>query len=324
MDPRRPTLQQVALHAGVSRSTAGAALAGSPRVAQATVERVRDAALALGYRTQPNARQLRTGGPELVSIVLDTRLTHTADGALHPFWSRVLTGFLSRMQAHGWLCAVQLQRPDLPLLPAPAPGVILATGDRGQVSMFVHDTFGQRVFSPVADEHLDGAHMSLHHDFEAIGTACAAYLVDAGCRNVLLLGRSGFAYSDAIVQACLRHLRARGVHARSVPDGENAAVRLHEYLHEGVDGLLDLSAEPGDLQRGLLGHEVVARAPVPGQIVVLSNADGPDPSGLSGIARLSLEGAAVGAMAADYFLAGIENPSDARIPDLPFVIHPPT
>ncbi len=158
---RRPTLQQVALHAGVSRSTAGAALAGSPRVARVTVERVRNAALSLGYRTQPHARQLRQGGPELVSIVLDTRLTHTADGALHPFWSRVLTGFLARMQTSGWLCAVQLQLPDVPLLPAPAPGVILATGDHGQVSMFVHDTFGQRVFSPVGHDEADAQHLSL-------------------------------------------------------------------------------------------------------------------------------------------------------------------
>jgi hypothetical protein len=157
--------------------------------------------------------------------------------------------------------------------------VILATGDRGQVSMFVHDTFGQRVFSPVGALQADAGLLSLHHDFEAIGKACAQYLLDAGCRNVLVLGRTGFAYSDSITDACIRVLRANAVVAQSIPGGDNAAVRLHEYLHEGVDGLLDLSAEPGDLQRGLLGQEVVARAPLPGQIVVLSNADGTDPSG---------------------------------------------
>lgn len=318
---RRPTLQQVALHAGVSRSTAGAALAGSPRVAVTTLERVRDSAVALGYRTEPHARHLRQGGPESVSIVLDTRLTHGSDGAFHPFWSRVLTGFIAHMQTSGWLCTVQLHHPGVPLLPTPAPGVVLATGDHGQVSMFVHDTFGQRIISPVEGEPHDGLHLCLHHDFDAIGRACADYLSGAHCRSVLLLGRTGFAYSDSILTACRRHLATLGVQAQEVPPGQNAAVRLHDFLHDGIDGVLDLTAEPAALARGLHGHEIVASDPEPGQLVVVSNADGADPTTLPKMARLSLEGHAVGEMAADYFLSGIDGQA-AAIPDLPFVIHP--
>jgi hypothetical protein len=73
----------------------------------------------------------------------------------------------------------------------------------------------------------------------------------------------------------------------------------------------------------LLGHEIVVGNPLPGQIVVLSNADGTDPSGASPIARLSLEGHRVGELAAAFFLAGVDDPNSAPIPDLPFVIHPP-
>lgn len=257
-----------------------------------------------------------------MSVVLDTRLTHTTDGALHPFWSRVLTGFLARMQARDWLCVVQLQHPGVPLLPAPSPGVVLATGDKGQVSMFVQDTFGQHVVSPVDGRATDAMHLCLHHDFDAIGAACAHHLSRAGCGSVLLLGRTGFAYSDAILAACRAQLEDLGVPTQVVAPGDNAAVRLHEYLHDGIDGLLDLSGEPADLQRGLVGHTIVAAKPRPGQIVVLSNADGADPTGVSPIARLSLEGQAVGGLAADFFLAGM-NGQEASAPELPFRIHEP-
>lgn len=256
-----------------------------------------------------------------MSVVLDTRLTHGPDGAFHPFWSRMLTGFLAHLQSNGWLCTLQLYMPGVPVLPAPAPGVVLATGDRGQVSMFVHETFGQRVFSPVDGDSDDGLHLTLHHDFDAIGNACADYLSNAGCGSVLLLGRTGFPYADAIVAACGRRLAALGIHSQEVPPGENAAVRLHDYLHDGIDGLLDLTAEPAALARGLLGHEIVATNPGPGQIAVLSNADGADPTAVSKMARLSLEGHAVGELAAEYFLADITG-KPTTLPDLPFVIHP--
>ncbi|MBL0887373.1 LacI family DNA-binding transcriptional regulator [Myceligenerans indicum] len=59
---RRPTLAGVADHAGVSLKTASRVLNGEPNVAEATRERVRAAAAALGFRRNAVAADLARGG----------------------------------------------------------------------------------------------------------------------------------------------------------------------------------------------------------------------------------------------------------------------
>ncbi|WP_166973257.1 LacI family DNA-binding transcriptional regulator [Brevibacterium atlanticum] len=58
----RPTLATVAARAGVSIKTASRVLNGEKHVAQATAEKVEDAAAELGFRLNPTARRLRAGG----------------------------------------------------------------------------------------------------------------------------------------------------------------------------------------------------------------------------------------------------------------------
>jgi hypothetical protein len=193
----RPTLKQVALRAGVSRSTAGAALSGSPRVFAATAEHVRQVAASLGYRTASHARLLRLGGPDLITLILDTRLTHADDGTLHPFWARVLTNFVTTWQQMGWLSIVQFQQPGGHVLQVPTAGVVMATHDDGSVSLSVERSFGQTVVSAPAESSHSRA---LKHDFSAVGQQCGDHLAQAGCHRILLLGRDGFPYAAKVLE----------------------------------------------------------------------------------------------------------------------------
>jgi len=63
-------LRDFAASLGLSPTTVSRALDGYPDVAPGTRERVRQAALASGYRPDPAARRLRRGRPEAVGVIL--------------------------------------------------------------------------------------------------------------------------------------------------------------------------------------------------------------------------------------------------------------
>ncbi|MGW6228362.1 LacI family DNA-binding transcriptional regulator, partial [Cellulosimicrobium cellulans] len=70
--PRRPTLLDVAAHAGVSKSLASLALRGDAGVSDRTRERIQNAADALGYRSNRLARALKQGRSMLLGVVLSS------------------------------------------------------------------------------------------------------------------------------------------------------------------------------------------------------------------------------------------------------------
>ncbi|PSL02440.1 LacI family transcriptional regulator [Haloactinopolyspora alba] len=77
MSEGRPTLAGVAARAGVSPSTASLAFSGAGPVAQATRERVLDAARQLGYTgPDPMARSLRRGRSGIVGALIGERLLY--------------------------------------------------------------------------------------------------------------------------------------------------------------------------------------------------------------------------------------------------------
>src|SRR3954469_5083956 len=75
MPPRRTmTILDIARAAGVSRTTASAALGGAGRVSEATRERVRAVAAQLGYVANPTARHLQAGRTGAVGIYVPENL----------------------------------------------------------------------------------------------------------------------------------------------------------------------------------------------------------------------------------------------------------
>ena len=99
---RSVTLRDVALHAGVSRTTASYILNGRAdemRIATATVDRVREAIDDLGYRPNRVAQNLRTSTTKTIGVLSD----HVASGA---YASAMLTGASAAARRSGHLVVI--------------------------------------------------------------------------------------------------------------------------------------------------------------------------------------------------------------------------
>ena len=95
----RPTLAAVAARAGVSPSTASLAFAGSPRVADATRDRVLAAAADLGYAgPDPIAASLRRGRSGVVGAFVGERLLYAFRD---PVAVQLLDGIAEVLGGHG-------------------------------------------------------------------------------------------------------------------------------------------------------------------------------------------------------------------------------
>src|SRR5699024_6111913 len=70
--PHRPTINDVAAHAGVSKSLVSLALRGDAGVGEATRTRILESADALGYRSNILARGLRQGRTMTIGVVLSS------------------------------------------------------------------------------------------------------------------------------------------------------------------------------------------------------------------------------------------------------------
>jgi LacI family repressor for deo operon, udp, cdd, tsx, nupC, and nupG len=121
-----PSIQDVAVHAGVSTATVSRALSGKGTVSAATRERVAAAADELGYVVSSNASSLATGRTKNVGVVVP---------ALSPwFFSTVLEGAERSLLSHGY---------DLTLYN-------LSGGGEERRSVFEHFLLRQRVDAVIA------------------------------------------------------------------------------------------------------------------------------------------------------------------------------
>ncbi len=96
MQHKRPTLDDVALAAGVSRATVSRVVNGNARVAEAVREQVTRAVEQLGYRPDPTARALARGHGEVVElIVVDGQPTSFGT---NPYYGRVVAGVVAGLR----------------------------------------------------------------------------------------------------------------------------------------------------------------------------------------------------------------------------------
>ena len=97
----KPTLADVALQAGVSRSTAGLVLSGRDRqlrISASTAARVRAAAEALGWRASWSARALHSGRSDTVGVIF---LPGEGNAFVHAYWSFLAQGVHAAVRASG-------------------------------------------------------------------------------------------------------------------------------------------------------------------------------------------------------------------------------
>ena len=89
----RPTIIDVAESAGVSKSTAARALAGSSNITDETRERVIKAAAAVGYERNHLAAGMRSGRSGMLGLVIPD--------IANPFWAEVARGAQDRAAKSG-------------------------------------------------------------------------------------------------------------------------------------------------------------------------------------------------------------------------------
>lgn len=87
------TLQQVAMHAGVSRATASLVLRGSPSISAATQEKVRASMQELGYVYDRVAANLRSKNSSTVGLIIME--------LANPFYSELLVGIHQELDKFG-------------------------------------------------------------------------------------------------------------------------------------------------------------------------------------------------------------------------------
>jgi LacI family transcriptional regulator len=103
-----PTIREVAQRAGVSVATASYALNQNGRVAEATRNKVREAAEALGYSPSIAAQVLKGGKGNLVAIL--------TDGFAGPWYGEILEGLQPALKEAGYVVlAITIQRESLDL-----------------------------------------------------------------------------------------------------------------------------------------------------------------------------------------------------------------
>jgi LacI family transcriptional regulator len=94
--PRRSvTITDVAVAAGVSKSTVSLVLQGSPLIAPDTAERVRSSATALGYVYNRSAADLRRKSSNMIGIVIND--------LGNPFFAEMLVGMERRLADAGYI-----------------------------------------------------------------------------------------------------------------------------------------------------------------------------------------------------------------------------
>lgn len=127
MPPHAPTILDIARAAGVSRTTASAALSGGGRISDATREHVRAVAAELGYAPNPAARHLRTGRRGALGIYIAEELM------AHPFYMAYTFGVAEAVRHDGFavtlivppadgLLASAVAHVDGVIVPDPLPG----------------------------------------------------------------------------------------------------------------------------------------------------------------------------------------------------------
>ncbi|WP_284761526.1 LacI family DNA-binding transcriptional regulator [Curtobacterium sp. MEB011] len=223
--PAVPTIHDVAALAGVSKSVVSRALAGSYGVAPSTTERVKRAALDLGYVANANARGM------------SAHRTHTLGAfvrdASTPFYGHLLTAFQLQAAARGYRVVTATGAGSFPvseerraletLVSLRVEGLIVCSG-----ALPIDDVlpFARRIPTVVSGRpETDPAVSSAYCDERGGGRGLADHVADLGHRRVAVLTvtPSGSLTQSARTDAMVRRLRARGAEVLRIRSEDHGA-----------------------------------------------------------------------------------------------------
>jgi DNA-binding LacI/PurR family transcriptional regulator len=143
MSKSKPTIEDVARVAGVSRATASRVINDAPGASGPLRARVHDAVAALGYRPNETARALASGRQRTMDVLAITYGPEEGWLGVHPYYSRVLAGMMSVLES----ADVQLRLRAVPAQAGPeAIDAIAANATAGAVLATVTPAMATRFY----------------------------------------------------------------------------------------------------------------------------------------------------------------------------------
>ncbi len=183
------TIKDVARLAGVNHSTVSRALNGSPLISSETTDRVRQAALQLGYQPSAAARSLKTRSSRVLGVVV----SHIDD----PFFGEVLQGIEEVAQSSGYSLFIAASQHDQERQEAifqamrehRVDGLIICSTsfDAVQNRQFLDDGIPIVVVNNQAEKDYK---YSIYHDDVGGSRQITRHLLELGHRRIAYLGNS--------------------------------------------------------------------------------------------------------------------------------------
>lgn len=241
----RPTIDDVARVAGVSRATASRALNGQPGASAASRERVAQAVAQLGYRADEAARELASGRRRTIDLVIYTCEDDKRWLGADPYYGRILAGLLPALDREGLPLHIRRIDPEdalsqvVALAAQVTAGAVLVSVPPALASRFTRRARGPVVSLTPAGEvaptvsaaNRDGAAAAIGH-LKSLGRRRIAAVHGPDDNECAVARRLG--HIDAAAELGIPVIEAPGDFDRE--GGYRATVRLLES-HPDLDGL---------------------------------------------------------------------------------------
>lgn len=262
---RRPTIIDVARHAGVSKSLASRALRGDSGVSSSSRDLVIDAARELGYRPNSAARSLVRGVSGLVGVVLNQLDNQHHTGIVQGVQARAKELNARVIIGNGGQSPEELERQIDTMIELRVDGLVIVSswvprqvleraGSEVPTVVLTHLADPSAEVDTIASDDVYGAQLAVEH------------LIQAGHKRIAYLSRSASATSQARIDGVVLALETAKLPCTifQVDPGED--IDLQQLSASGVDAVLcnnDLTA--AEVIR--LAHE--QQISVPGQLAVI-------------------------------------------------------
>ena len=263
------TLAQVALRAGVSRTTASAALNGTGRLSEHTREHVRAVAKRMGYRSNPQARALRLGQAPILGILLRRHLSLLPGLVETGFWPGLMFALTEELTAAGVgvLTVTDTAVDSMRHLPVDA---VLTVTDDPTSDAAVRDLPGSIPRIVAGDPQAHGQFSTVGHDHVMVVRDVMDHLRDQGAKHPgLLVNRH--------VTSIARHPTTTGYRSWCSDHGvapqiievdlsESPTTQLERAFAAGCDAVYALT---GDNQAALAAITEHGQRRVPSDVLVV-------------------------------------------------------
>ncbi|ESQ91561.1 LacI family transcriptional regulator [Asticcacaulis sp. AC460] len=195
MKQQRPTSLDIAALAGVSQTTVSRALAQSPLVSEDAKRRVLEAAKALRYKVDVNARKLRSKKIHTLAVLISEDLDNS-ENPINPFFLPLIGSILKYAGQQGYDVLISLQQKSDEWgtdygFSRRADGIIFLGCKDFQVYTHLFEYLNE-VGDPWVVwgvNRLDCARLVIGSDNEAGGYLATRHLLDLGRRRIAFIGK---------------------------------------------------------------------------------------------------------------------------------------